>query len=148
MSNQDSEVLDDILRNLSWAQHELGAKGLIPLSKHEYEAKAKIESIIRTEKLKLLNEVRERVIGENDRGTITDPDSPSYGEQYESAMADKDDLRAELTKLEAEKQLAEISLYMFEQYRKEFYPPGKHHVAIPQFHHWLQQLLDTEEAEL
>ena len=66
MSNQDSEVLDDILRNLSWAQHELGAKGLIPLSKHEYEAKAKIESIIRTEKLKLLAEVRERVVGTKD----------------------------------------------------------------------------------
>ena len=46
------------------------------------------------------------------------------------------------------KQLAEISLYMFEQYRKEFYTPGKHHVAIPQFHHWLQQLIDVEEAEL
>ena len=46
------------------------------------------------------------------------------------------------------KQLAEISLYMFEQYRKEFYTSGKHHIAIPQFHHWLQQLIGTEEAEL
>ncbi len=46
------------------------------------------------------------------------------------------------------KQLAEISLYMFEQYRKEFYTSGKHHVAVPQFHHWLQQLIITEEAEL
>ena len=55
-----------------------------------------------TEKLKLLAEVRERVIGENDRGTITDPDSPSYGEPYESTTADKEELRAELTKLEAE----------------------------------------------
>ena len=55
-----------------------------------------------TEKLKLLDEVRERVIGENDRGTITDPDSPSYGEPYESTTADKEELRAELTKLEAE----------------------------------------------
>ena len=27
------------------------------------------------------------------------------------------------------KQIAEISLYMFEQYRKEFYTPGKHHAA-------------------
>ena len=61
-----------------------------------------VMSIIRTEKLKLLAEVRERVIGENDRGTITDPDSTSYGEPYESAMADKDELRAALTKLEAE----------------------------------------------
>jgi len=46
------------------------------------------------------------------------------------------------------KQLAEVSLYMFEQYRKEFFTPGKHHVAVPQFHHWLQQLISTEEAEL
>lgn len=46
------------------------------------------------------------------------------------------------------KQLAEISLYMFEQYRKEFFTAGKHHVAVPQFHHWLQQLISTEEAEL
>ena len=60
------------------------------------------EELIRTEKLKLLAEVRERVIGENDRGTITNPDSPSYGEQYESTMADKDDLRAALNELEAE----------------------------------------------
>jgi len=65
-------------------------------------AKKELEALIRTEKLKLLAEVRERVIGENDRGTITDPDSPSYGEPYESAMADKDELQAELTKLEAE----------------------------------------------
>ena len=58
--------------------------------------------LIRTEKLKLLAEVRERVIGENDRGTITHPDSPSYGEPYESTAADKDEQRAELDKLEAE----------------------------------------------
>ena len=48
------------------------------------------------------------------------------------------------------KQLAEISLYMFEQYRKDltmFYTSGKHHVAIPQFHHWLRQLIAAEEAE-
>ena len=61
-----------------------------------------VMSIIRTEKLKLLAEVRERVIGENERGTITNPDIPSYGEQYESTLADKDELRAELAKLEAE----------------------------------------------
>ena len=61
-----------------------------------------IIDVIRTEKLKLLAEVRGRVIGENDRGTITDPDNPFYGEPYESATADKNVLRAELTKLEAE----------------------------------------------
>ena len=61
-----------------------------------------VKALIRTEKLKLLADVRERVIGQNDRGTITNPDSPSYGEPYESTMADKNDLRAELDKLEAE----------------------------------------------
>ena len=61
-----------------------------------------IVNLIRTEKLKLLDEVRERVIGENERGTITNPDIPSYGEQYESTLADKDELRAELAKLETE----------------------------------------------
>ena len=65
-------------------------------------ARDAIQSLIRTEKLKLLAEVRERVVGENDRGTITDPDSPNYGEPYESVMADKNELRAELNKLEAE----------------------------------------------
>ena len=44
------------------------------------------------------------------------------------------------------KQLAELSLYMFEQYRKEFFTPGKYHVAVPQFHHWLQQLINESEA--
>ena len=61
-----------------------------------------MEDIIRTEKLKLLAGVRERVIGENDRGTITHPDSPSYGEPYESTMADKNEQRIALNKLEAE----------------------------------------------
>ena len=120
MSNQDSEVLDDILRNLSWAQHELGAKGLIPLSKHEYEAKAKIESIIRTEKLKLLAEVRERVVGEDEKLVIPDyPKTDDEGEPLYSKRAAKEgrkqvtaryhtrkelrnDQRTELTKLEAE----------------------------------------------
>lgn len=44
------------------------------------------------------------------------------------------------------RQLAEVSLYMFEQYRKEFFTSGKHHVAVPQFHHWLQQLINESEA--
>lgn len=43
--NNYNERLDDVLQNLSWKQHELGAKGLIPLSKHEYEAKQAITSL-------------------------------------------------------------------------------------------------------
>ena len=61
-----------------------------------------VEAIIRTEKLKLLAEVRKRVVGENDRGIITDPDSPNYGETYESTTADKNEQRKVLNKLEAE----------------------------------------------
>lgn len=38
------------------------------------------------------------------------------------------------------KQCAEVALYMYEAYRKEFYASGKHHISVPQFHHWLQQL--------
>ena len=78
-----------------------GRSGESPKTTHA-RAKAAIQSLIRTEKLKLLDEVRERVIGENEIGTITNPDIPSYGEQYESTLADKDDLRAALNKLEAE----------------------------------------------
>ena len=74
---------------------------LVALSTDITEA---VQSAIRNEKLKLLAEVRERVVGENEKGTITDPDSPSYGEPYESTTADKEELRAELTKLEAELQ--------------------------------------------
>ena len=61
-----------------------------------------VRKLIRNEKLKLLAEVRERVIGDNDRYTITNPNSTRYGEPYESTMADKDELRAALTKMEAE----------------------------------------------
>ena len=42
-----NERLDDILQNLTWKQHELGTKGLIPLSRHEYEAKQDITSLIK-----------------------------------------------------------------------------------------------------
>ena len=43
------------------------------------------------------------------------------------------------------KQCAEVALYMWENYRKEFYTSGKHHIAVPQFHHWLQQLIKNED---
>lgn len=42
-----NERLDEVLQNLSWKQHELGTKGLIPLSRHEYEAKQSITSLIK-----------------------------------------------------------------------------------------------------
>ena len=42
-----NERLDKVLQNLSWKQHELGTKGLIPLSRHEYEAKQALTSLIK-----------------------------------------------------------------------------------------------------
>ena len=42
-----NERLDTILQSLTWKQHELGTKGLIPLSKHEYEAKQALTSLIK-----------------------------------------------------------------------------------------------------
>ncbi len=60
------------------------------------EALDEIASLIRTEKLKLLAEVRERVVGEND-----DLFGDAYG-IYEAQNHLKDEQRAELTKLEAE----------------------------------------------
>ena len=113
-TNQASEdelraVVSDILTNLMIKSSlqkldkrtDLITSGRKYIAMHNEELST-ILALLRNEKLKLLDEVRERVIGENDRGIITDPDSPSYGEPYESAMADKDELRAELNKLEAE----------------------------------------------
>ena len=103
MTNQASEDrIEQHLLNDKAFQHMLK---FAPESQRElmtFELARYINAIIRTEKLKLLAEVRERVIGENETATITDPDNPFYGEPYESTMADKNELRAELNKLEAE----------------------------------------------
>ena len=60
-----------------------------------------VMSIIRTEKLKLLAEVRERVIGEDENMTELEP----YGDRY-STVCDRNAFRSEqlesLNKLEAE----------------------------------------------
>ena len=42
-----NERLDEILQNLSWKQHKLGTKGLIPLSRHGYDTKQAITSLIK-----------------------------------------------------------------------------------------------------
>ena len=117
MSNQDSEELKSILGEIpnyifdylelsddirkEW-KYGSNASDFGGHNKFVQQFTKRLEALIRTEKLKLLAEVRERVVGENERGTITNPDIPSYGEQYESTLADKDELRAELAKLEAE----------------------------------------------
>ena len=82
-------------------EHGIDVSGF-RVGKSPDEATDSIMQLIRTEKLKLLAEVRERVIGDNDRYTITNHSSSRYGEQYESTMADKEELRAALIKLEAE----------------------------------------------
>lgn len=84
------------------------------------EAKQAIQSLIRTEKLKLLAEVRERVVGEDEKLVIPDyPKTDEEGEPLYSKRAAKEgrkqvtaryhtrkelrnDQRTELTKLEAE----------------------------------------------
>ena len=72
---------------------------------HE-SAKAAIQSIIRTEKLKLLAEVRERVVGENaSKGTyMTYSSLTPVMQDFRASICNdlKDDQRAALTKLEAE----------------------------------------------
>ena len=100
MSNQASE--DELSLEIDGYIDDIRYNNEVPFDERLESAKKSIKHLVRTEKLKLLAEVRERVIGENERGTITNPDIPSYGEQYESTLADKDELRAELAKLEAE----------------------------------------------
>ena len=60
-----------------------------------------VKELIRTEKLKLLAEIRERVVGEDENMTELEP----YGDRY-STVGDRNAFRSEqlklLTKLEAE----------------------------------------------
>ena len=103
-TNQASEdKLDKILyiAKVNWktSPDEMFDKGV------EINAKTAVKDLIRTEKLKLLAEVRERVVGEdlptygpqNENGDISEQDYLTYG---------ANDLRADqrmlLTKLEAE----------------------------------------------
>lgn len=68
------------------------------------EIQLNIESLIRTEKLKLLAEVRERVVGEDlsHRSLGTKLRGVIYNTQIDSVNILKEEQREELTKLEAE----------------------------------------------
>ena len=68
------------------------------------EAKTAIQELIRTEKLKLLAEVRERVVGEDlsHRSLGTKLRGVIYNTQIDSVNILKEEQREELTKLEAE----------------------------------------------
>lgn len=66
-----------------------------------------IQSLIRTEKLKLLAEVRERVVGENQHSEHKEWDCPcgathSFTEEWHATNRLREEQRAALTKLEAE----------------------------------------------
>lgn len=117
MGNQASEdELDVILSRIisqesgregGWAGFMLDDKEYIesipygnPLV-NQQELKQAINALILTEKLKLLAEVRERVVGESESITELEP----YGDRY-STVCDRNAFRSEqidaLTKLEAE----------------------------------------------
>ena len=103
MTNQASEDIDNILFELiesAWSYiHKLTAAEADYIQE---QAKAAIQSIIRTEKLKLLAEVRERVVGED----ILAYDAPDITPHLLDLMEYQNQLRVEqrveLTKLEAE----------------------------------------------
>jgi len=66
-----------------------------------------IQSLIRTEKLKLLAEVRERVVGENQHSEHKEWDCPcgathSFTEEWHATNRLRDEQRVALSKLEAE----------------------------------------------
>ena len=74
---------------------------------HRNEAREAIQSLIRTEKLKLLAEVRERVVGENQHSEHKEWDCPcgathSFTEEWHATNRLRDEQRVALTKLEAE----------------------------------------------
>lgn len=112
MTNQASEdELENILDNIFWLGYKLAIDKL-DKTPNEYLAEAieAIASIIRTEKLKLLAEVRERVVGE-DVPEFHDPGCYQYnGIEYCHCIAKPDkatnnlrnEQRDKLTKLEAE----------------------------------------------
>ena len=77
-----------------------GRSGESPKTTHA-RAKAAIQSLIRTEKLKLLDEVRERVVGKNDSlPGYPAPDLVEHNRLVRDGL--RHEQRVQLTKLEAE----------------------------------------------
>ena len=109
MSNQASEVeLKERIGNLhayNFDGDDVTVKVMVDEDNLESIAKF-VEAIIRTEKLKLLDEVRERVIGENaSKGTyMTYSNLTPVMQDFRISICNdlKDDQRTALTKLEAE----------------------------------------------
>ena len=110
MSNQASEdELNEILNQLTgwgeWVQDP--DDGSFTRVKWEgspvlAEAKAAIQSLIRTEKLKLLAEVRERVIGKDLPPDVATDSGIGYSRQQFAINMGKAGQRRELNKMEVE----------------------------------------------
>ena len=87
----EDEQIDDVLTNA--IDYYISGNGVQP------EAISRVKSLIRTEKLKLLAEVRERVVGEDEPHYDSDRTTQNAQRQRNLLRAEQ---LAELTKLEAE----------------------------------------------
>ena len=110
MTNQASEdELKKRIGNLHAYNYE-GDDVTVKVMVDEYilESIAKfVEALIRTEKLKLLAEVRERVVGENQHSEHKEWDCPcgathSFTEEWHATNRLRDEQRTALAKLEAD----------------------------------------------
>ena len=93
------EILDALWQYTAYDRLDIGIR--------PEEAKQAIKSIIRTEKLKLLAEVRERVVGENQHSEHKEWDCPcgathSFTEEWHATNRLRDEQRTALAKLEAD----------------------------------------------
>ena len=105
-TNQASE--DELRKKIrdEVMEHGIDVSGF-RVGKSPDEATDSIMQLIRTEKLKLLAEVRERVVGENQHSEHKEWDCPcgathSFTEEWHATNRLRDEQRAALTKLEAE----------------------------------------------
>lgn len=106
-TNQASEeTIGEIFEGLARYNCNAFTKDTLPNEIPPYAAKERVLSLIRTEKRKLLAEVRERVVGENaSKGTyMTYSSLTPVMQDFRTSICNdlKDDQRAVLTKLEAE----------------------------------------------
>ena len=99
MTNQASEIAEQIIQDIrKWHDGQWDYNGDDPRQKG---TKA-IQELIRTEKLKLLAEVRERVVGEDLPPDVTTDSGIGYSRQQFAINMGKAGQRKELNKLEAE----------------------------------------------
>ena len=102
-TNQASEdvlkdQIDDVFARACKNNEYFGYDGWYEL--HTPTMRVEIKDLIRTEKLKLLAEVRERVVGKDDLPITIDRKYNQFAKNSRNAL--RDEQRIELTKLEAE----------------------------------------------